>query len=327
MATRAGAKSKKEKTLPQVLTRSALGLLDPKSDLVFKKIFGQHPELMKSFLNSLLRLPEGRQIKEITYLTPEQAPRIPSMKNTIVDVKCTDNKGHIFIVEMQMSWSASFFKRFLFGASKAYVQQLNRGYTYTTLCPVYGLAILNSVFEKEDPEWYHHYRLLKAEKLDKPLEGLELIFCELPKFTATTWVEKKMGALWLRFLKELPYLESIPEEFQESPELLHALELTQESSYTKAELEAYDQYLDAVRVAGTIQEDAHNEGEKLGLEKGKAEGEKLGLEKGKVEGKAEGIVEGKLEVAKKLLSTGMGVDGVCDITGLSEDVVKGLGVS
>jgi hypothetical protein len=41
-----------------------------------------------------------------------------------------------------MAWSASFFKRFFFGAAKAYVQQLDRGQSYRDLCPVYGLAIL-----------------------------------------------------------------------------------------------------------------------------------------------------------------------------------------
>src|SRR5271170_1111708 len=104
-----------------------LRLLDPKSDIVFKKIFGQHPNLIKSFLNGILPLPEGRLIESLEYLTPEQSPRIPSMKNTIVDVKCTDQEGRIFIVEMQMTWSKSFLKRFLFGTSKAYVQQLEAG--------------------------------------------------------------------------------------------------------------------------------------------------------------------------------------------------------
>lgn len=64
-----------------------LRLLDPKSDIVFKKIFGQHPELIKSFLNGVLPLPEGRLIKSVSYLTPEQSPRIPAMKNTIVELK------------------------------------------------------------------------------------------------------------------------------------------------------------------------------------------------------------------------------------------------
>ena len=33
--------------------------LDPKTDIVFKKIFGRHPHLLKSFFNAVLPLPEG----------------------------------------------------------------------------------------------------------------------------------------------------------------------------------------------------------------------------------------------------------------------------
>ena len=32
--------------------------LDPKNDLAFKKVFGQHPHLLKSFLNALLPNPK-----------------------------------------------------------------------------------------------------------------------------------------------------------------------------------------------------------------------------------------------------------------------------
>ena len=236
--------------------------LDPKADIVFKKIFGQHPDLVKSFLNNLLPLPEGRLIKSLEYLTPEQSPRIPSMKNTIVDVKCKDEKGRIFIVEMQMSWSKSFLSRFLFGTSKAYVQQLGAGKTqnYSRLSPVYGLALVNETFEQKTDNWFHHYRLTHTKDLDKTLEGIELIFLELPKFNPKTFEDRKIGALWMRFLQEADTLENIPEEFKESPEVVKAMELAQESAFTRAELEVYDQYLDAVRVNLTIREDAFEEG-------------------------------------------------------------------
>ena len=51
--------------------------LDPKSDVVFKKIFGEHPHLLKSVLNAILPLPSNRQIMELEYLFPEQVPEIP----------------------------------------------------------------------------------------------------------------------------------------------------------------------------------------------------------------------------------------------------------
>ena len=36
--------------------------LDPMADLTFKKIFGEHPDLVISLLNALLPLPKGKEI-------------------------------------------------------------------------------------------------------------------------------------------------------------------------------------------------------------------------------------------------------------------------
>ena len=36
--------------------------LDPKNDLTFKKVFGEHPHLLRSFLNALLPLARGQEI-------------------------------------------------------------------------------------------------------------------------------------------------------------------------------------------------------------------------------------------------------------------------
>ena len=287
--------------------------LDPKADLVFKKIFGQHPDLVQSFLNSILPLPEGRQIQSVEYLPSEQTPRIPGMKNTIVDVKCKDEKGQIFIVEMQMTWSKSFLSRFLFGTSKAFVQQLGAGKTeaYGKLCPVYGLALVNEPFEQDMEGWFHHYRLTHTQNLDKTLEGIELVFVELPKFTPTTFAHRKLGALWLRFLKEAETMETVPEEFQKTPELAKALELAKESAFSPEELEAYDQYLDAFRVVETIREDSREEGERIGLEKG----ERIGLEKGEQKVK---------DIAEKMLAKGTSIEDVRDLTGLPMETLQSL---
>lgn len=288
--------------------------MDVRSDVVFKKIFADHPELIKSFLNAILPLSEDRLIKTISYITPEQAPRIPSMKNTIVDVKCTDQKGRIFIVEMQLAWRSSFMKRFVFGASKAFVQQMKKGSSYGSLCPVYGLAILNEAFEKTTEEWYHHYRLTNTKDLDKSLEGLELIFVELQKFKPQTFKERKMGVLWLRFLREVNEgLVEIPQEFQDNHDIAMAVELAQESSYTPEELALYDLYLDAIRVEQTVREDSLEEGEQIGLKKGKQIGEQIGLEKGKEKEQANLRL-----LAKKLRGKGLSPQEVLELTGLNE---------
>jgi predicted transposase/invertase (TIGR01784 family) len=114
--------------------------LDPKNDLTFKKIFGTHPHLVMSLLNSLL--PIEVPIVSVEYLPAELVPQIPSMKNSIVDVKCTDQNGRIFIVEMQMLWTQGFKQRVVFNASKSYVKQIGKGVDYGSLKPVYALTTI-----------------------------------------------------------------------------------------------------------------------------------------------------------------------------------------
>jgi hypothetical protein len=74
--------------------------LDPKADIVFKKVFGEHPELLISFLNAVLPLAPNNPIVELSYLPIKQIPYIPEFQRTIADAKCKDAKGRVFIVEM-----------------------------------------------------------------------------------------------------------------------------------------------------------------------------------------------------------------------------------
>jgi len=283
--------------------------LDPKSDLVFKRIFGNHPDLLKSFLNGILPLSDDHLIKTIAYLPSEQVPRIPTLKNTIVDVKCTDQLGRSFIVEMQLNWSVSFAKRLLFGTSKAYVQQIFKGDDYGVLCPVYGLAIINEDFDPTE-EWFHHYRLLNVKNANNALEGLELIFLELQKFKPQTLEHRKMGVLWLRFLKEInEQVVDVPEEFLQNPDLCKALEMAQESAYSKAELESYDKFWDIIRVEKTFISDA------------KKQGIAIGEKRGEKRGKKEGIAIGEKNLAKKLINQGVDLQTIIAATGLSQEEI------
>ncbi|MDR2849388.1 MAG: Rpn family recombination-promoting nuclease/putative transposase, partial [Verrucomicrobiota bacterium] len=52
--------------------------LDPKNDLVFKRIFGEHPNLLLSFLNALLPLGQDRHIVSLEYLPAELVPENPT---------------------------------------------------------------------------------------------------------------------------------------------------------------------------------------------------------------------------------------------------------
>ena len=102
--------------------------LNPKADLTFKKVFGEHPDLIISFLNALLPFEKPEEeITQVEYLNPEMVPQTPFHKDSIVDVRCKDQSGRQFIVEMQMMWTSAYKQRVLFNASKAYVSQLGQG--------------------------------------------------------------------------------------------------------------------------------------------------------------------------------------------------------
>ena len=228
--------------------------LDPKADLTFKKVFGEHPELVKSLLNALLPFKsKEEEITSVTYLTPEMVPQTPTRKFSIVDVRCEDAQGRQFIVEMQMVWSAEFKQRVLFNASKAYVKQLNRGEDYSLLKPVYSLNLVNEVFEPELDDYYHYYHLVHEEHTDKVIDGLHLVFVELPKFTPHTFTEKKMQVLWLRYLTEIDEnTKTVPAELLANPEIAKAVSEIEESAYTEEELLGYDEFWDIVSVEKTL---------------------------------------------------------------------------
>ena len=71
-------------------------------------------------------------------------------------------------------------------------------------------------------------------------------------------------------------------------------------------------------------EQGRAEGREEGRAEGREEGREEGLEQGRDEGREEGRAEGLLLAARNMLSQGMPVDIVVNVTGLSEDVIDKL---
>jgi predicted transposase/invertase (TIGR01784 family) len=295
--------------------------LDPKNDLIFKRIFGEHKHLCKSLLNNMLPLAPERQIVELEYRTPEMIPEIPALKDSIVDVRCTDNTGRQFIVEMQMHWTESFKSRVLFNASKAYVRQLERKKNYKLFQPVYALSFVNEAFDADPAVFYHDYKIVNIEHTEKRIEGLELVFIELPKFRPGNRAEKKLYDLWLTFLTKVDEdMERVPPELLQEELTKEALQYLESSSYTKEQLLLYDRYWDSVRTQRTYIVDAldegHAEGLQEGIEKGRAEGEAFGLQKG--------IEKALKQMALTALRDGLPLAQIQRLTGLTPEEINKL---
>jgi predicted transposase/invertase (TIGR01784 family) len=262
--------------------------LDPKNDLTFKRIFGEHPDLLIGFLNAVMPFSSGRLIREVAYLPAEQVPDISGKKNSLVDVKCRDESGRVFIIEMQMFWTDDFMNRLVFNAGKAYVRQLDKSKSYHLLQPVYTLAILNENFNHRTERFYHHYSIVNRENTDEVIEGLQFVLVELKKFKFEKWSERRIAALWLRFLKEVDEsMTSLPPELAENEQIRRAAGLCEEGAFSPEELAAYEAYWDWIRTEKTVREGSLAKGRAEGEAKGRAEGmekgESIGMEKGRAE--------------------------------------------
>ena len=319
--------------------------LDPKADLTFKKVFGEHPDLVISLLNALLPFDKPEEeVVSVEYLPAEMVPENPLRKNSIVDVRCKDARGRQFIVEMQMVWSQEFKMRVLFNASKAYVRQLGEGQDYELLQPVYSLNLVNEIFEPDMEQYYHYYRLVHSERTDKVIDGLHLIFIELPKFKPHNYSEKKMQVLWLRYLTEITErTRQAPQELLDNPEVKKALTELEESAFTDAELLGYDKFWDIISVERTLigsVKRRYDEGLRKGLaegmekgiaegmEKGIAEGMQKGLEKGMEKGLEKGLEKGRaeerLQIARNMKRLGMPMEAIAGATGLTAEEINAL---
>ena len=292
--------------------------LDPKADLTFKKIFGEHKDLLMSLLNALLPLEKDRQVESLEYLPAELVPDLPLGKNSIVDVRCKDKKGRQFIVEMQMIWTPTFQQRVLFNASKAFVRQLKRNRKYELLQPVYSLNLVNESFMNDYPdEFIHNYNIVHELHSDKIIDGLHLTFVELPKFKPHSIAERKMAVLWLRFLTEINEDTTIvPEELLDNPETSKALKEVEESAYTEQEIDAYEDFWDKLGAERLLLFDSNN----ISLEKGLA----LGREEGRAEGLAQGRADSLAEVARAMLAKGMDAATIFELTGLKDTDIASL---
>ena len=297
--------------------------LDPKADLTFKKVFGEHKNLVMSLLNALLPLEKGREVESIEYLQPELPPRTPLSKDSIVDVRCRETGGRQFIVEMQMNWRSNYEQRALFNAAKAYAGQLSPSEEFHLLQPVYSLNLVNDTFEPDMAEYYHYYHLVHDRNSKKVLDGLHLIFVELPKFRAGNFAEKKMQVLWLRFLTEInEKTKSAPQELLDDPHVNEALEIVEESALSQAEIYEYDMFWDRVRREATAEGNMRRT--TAALQAAKAELEVVQTERDAATAERDAAVERLRQTVRQMKANGLTADVIAKFTGMTSAEIDGL---
>ena len=207
---------------------------DPRTDFAFKLVFGNEnaKDVLISFLNAVLGLEGIYAISGVTILNPYQAPKIPTLKHSYLDVKCRDHRGVEFVVEMQVQYAEGFEKRIPYNAYKAYVEQIPSG--------VIAITIVDFIMFPEFEHYLSRHEFRETLSDSCYLDQIRHYFIELPKFTKEeaeleTTIEK-----WCYFLKHAGHLEVIPEKLND-PQIRKAFELASRANMTREEWEAYDE--------------------------------------------------------------------------------------
>ena len=301
---------------------------DPKNDIAFKKIFGDenHKEVLISFLNAVLDFQGEQTIVEVELTNPYQVPKIEALKETILDIKVTNQKQEHFIVEMQKKDLGDFAKRSLYYTSKAYVNQLDAGKNYHKLKKVYFIGLLNfTMFEGQS--CISRHLILNQETNTQDLDDFEFCFIELQKFSKPLGQLSTLLDKWIYFIKNASSLEMVPKEFTGNSALEQAFDSAQMYNWNREEMDVYD-YMhlkawDEINAIDTAVRKAEKRAKQEGLEQGLEQGLELGIEQEQRLSKKQ-RAQDKIEIAKNAISQGLEIQTIAAITGLSIEEIEKL---
>ena len=171
---------------------------------------------------------------------------------------------------------------------------------------MYVIGILNFSFDGTHPDKYSHEVQLREEDTHEVFyDKLTFIYLEMPKFNKPADELDGMFEKWLFVLKNLSRLLDRPAALQDRvfTKLFDAAEIAKfdkEEYFDKAEYEAYEESLKALRDWKNV------------------------LETAEKKAREEGRMEKALEMALQLKSAGVPIDVIARCSGLSEDEINQL---
>ena len=230
---------------------------DPKTDVIFKKIFGQpaHKDLLIELLDSLLELDAAHRIVDLDYLSLEQLPPRKDLKLSILDVKCLDAQGTRYVVEMQVIEVEGFQKR-VYNACKAYSTQLGVGDDYLALDDVVAVTICDFVLWGDQGDdgaadrvgsasagaprvpMLSRWRMREEHSGETGLGEVRYVFLELPKYASGSSPRSTVDK-WAHFFRSAPSLTRVPDELAEGP-WARALEVARTANLSADEWTEYE---------------------------------------------------------------------------------------
>jgi predicted transposase/invertase (TIGR01784 family) len=268
-----------------------MDFLPPKSDLVFKLLFGdeRNIDLLTALLKSVLDLPKD-EFAEVALVDPHLLRDYEGDKLGILDVKVKTRSGKTIDIEIQVAVTPEMKERVVFYISNMVTEQIGSGDDYDKIKRVISIVITDFDLIDGSAPYHHRFTLYDRKNGVEFTDLLELHTLELSKLPGVSDDTELYD--WLRFLRA---------EKKEELEML---------------TQTNPQINKAVGVLMEISADERNR--MLYESREKLRRDEASRMKGAVK-------DTKTEIARNALKKNMAIDDIADITGLTIEEIEGLG--
>lgn len=261
--------------------------------------------ILEGFISVLL----GEDVKIIELLESESNQDSDTDKFNRVDIKAKNNKGHLIIVEVQLTRQLYYLQRILYGTCKAITEHINIGEKYDQVKKVYSISILYCDYGQGDDYVYHGETRFKGIHTGNDLlvntkeDGV--IVPHLPREVFPEYYLVRVNVYdkipetpldeWMTYLKTGKVKENT-----RTPGLQEVKKKLQYLSMSAKERRAYDAHMDTIMVQNDVLDTARDEG------------------------RAEGRAEGVADVARNMIAAGMDDATISKVTGLTPKEVDAI---
>jgi predicted transposase/invertase (TIGR01784 family) len=193
-------------------------------------------------------------------------------------IYCITKSGERIIVEIQRAFQQHIKERSLFYSSFAIQEQAKRGEWNFQLNAVYCVSILDFAFKTEHPhdgKYLHKVKLIDEETGKVFNDKLTFIYIEVPNFKKKPEELETKFEKWVYLLKDLEYLERLPERFKEKI-FSKVMDIASITKLEKKDRKAYEDSLKIYRDLKNVLDSSFEQGIEQGIEQGENKKVKVG---------------------------------------------------
>ena len=334
-------------------------LLIPKTDIVFQALFGTkgNERILEGLLTEILE----SKVENVSLDTNQVLTReMPEDKLGILDLRANVGEKIAVNIEVQLINPYNIPERILYYWARIYANEIKNGEDYDLLKKTISILIIDFELEelKEFKDAHTKWKLLeKRNTKAEVFKNMEIHIIEIPKWLKNKKETKKGLGSWIEFLTN-PESEMIKMEVMKNTKLREAYEKLEDISEDeitriKAEImrkrmldernrnrvlaEIEDKLKDKEKKINEKQKKVEEEQKKVEEKQKKVEEEqkkveeeqkkveeeqkKVEEEQNKIKEEKKKLKEDKKEIVKKLLSKGMEIEEIVEVTTLNKEEI------